>query len=88
MDYQELIGMRVMHLITHQIGKIEYIEDGIVAVDFYGEVTKFSFPSAFAETLELEDEELQNEIQSLGVESNFEIFRTRYKRSLETEIGY
>lgn len=88
MDYQELIGMRVMHLITHQIGKIEYIEDGIVAVDFYGEVTKFSFPSAFAETLELEDEELQNEIQSLGVESNFEIFRKRYKRSLETEIGY
>lgn len=88
MDYQELVGMRVMHLITHQIGKIEYIEDGIVAVDFYGEVTKFSFPSAFADTLELEDEDLQQEVQAVGAESSFEIFRRRYSKSLGIEIAY
>lgn len=58
MDTEMLVGMRVMNTNTHAVGTIEYIRDGIIAVDFYGTISKYSYPAAFAGLLELEDEEL------------------------------
>ena len=59
MDTQKLVGMRVMKTSTHAVGTIEYIRDGIVAVDYHGDISKYPYPSSFAGLLELEDEELQ-----------------------------
>ena len=67
MDTNRLIGMRVMNTGNHAIGTIEYIRDGIVAVNYHGSVAKHSYPSAFSSILELEDEELQEELQGEGI---------------------
>ena len=42
MDAEKLAGMRVMNTSTHAIGTIEYIRDGIVAVDYHGDISKYS----------------------------------------------
>ena len=88
MDTQKLIGMRVMNMNTHAIGTIEYIRDGIVAVDFHGTIGKYSYPSAFAGLLELEDEELQEEIQGAGIEASFDDFKRDYAFSINNEIDF
>ena len=62
-----------MNTSTHAIGTIEYIRDGIVSVDYHGDISKYSYPSAFAGVLELEDEELQEEIQDAGIGASFDI---------------
>ena len=46
MDTEKLIGMRVMNTATHAIGRIEYVQDGIVAIDFYGKISKYPYPAA------------------------------------------
>lgn len=88
MDTTRLIGMRVMSTSTHAIGTIEYIQDGIVAVDYHGVISKYSYPSAFAGMLELEDEGLQEEIQNVGIEASFEKFRRDYQFAINNEINF
>ena len=72
MDTEMLVGMRVMNTNTHAVGTIEYIRDEIIAVGFYGTISKYSYPAAFAGLLELEDEELQEEIQGESVDMTCE----------------
>ena len=86
MDAEKLAGMRVMNTGTHAIGTIEYIRDGIVAVDYHGDISKYSYPSAFAGVLELEDEELQEEIQDAGVGASFDNFKRDYRFAINNEI--
>jgi hypothetical protein len=88
MDAQRLIGMRAMNVKTHAIGDIEYIRDGIVAVDYHGTIHKYSFPSAFAGLLELEDEELQEEIQNEGIGASFDNFKRDYRFAINNEIDF
>lgn len=88
MDTQELVGMRVMNTSTHAIGTIEYIRDGIVAVDYHGDISKYSYPSAFAGLLELEDEELQEEIQDAGIGASFDNFKRDYRFAIINEIDF
>lgn len=88
MDSQELVGMRVMNTSTHAIGTIEYIRDGIVAVDYHGDISKYSYPSAFAGLLELEDEELQEDIQDAGVGASFDDFKRDYRFAINNEIVF
>lgn len=40
MDTEVLVGMRVINTNTRAIGTIEYVRDGIVAVDFYETISK------------------------------------------------
>ena len=63
MDTNRLLGMRVVNVNTHAIGTIEYIKDGYVAIDFYGEISKYAYPASFAKMFEIEDEELQEQIK-------------------------
>ena len=56
--------MRVVNVNTHAIGTIEYIKDGYVAIDFHGDISKYAYPSSFAKMFELEDEILQEQIQT------------------------
>ena len=88
MDTEKLIGMRVMNTATHAIGRIEYVQDGIVAIDFYGKISKYPYPAAFAGTLELENEELQNKIESKGVGAYFENFKRDFQFAINNEINF
>lgn len=88
MDTEKFIGMRVMNTTTHAIGTIEYIRDGVVAIDFHGVTSKFAYPSAFASILELEDEELQAEIQEEGVDASFNRFKRNFGYAIDNEIEH
>lgn len=88
MDTDKIIGMRVMNNGTHAIGTIEYISEGILAVNYHGEITKYSYPSCFAGTLELEDEELQAKIQAEGMGTAFEHFKRDYHYAINNEINF
>ena len=88
MDTEVLVGMRVIRTNKRAIGTIEYVRNGIVAVDFYGTISKFSYPAAFAGLLELEDEELQEEIQGEGIGASFDNFKRDYQFGINNEINY
>lgn len=88
MDTQKLVGMRVMNISTHAIGTIEYICDGIMAVDYHGDISKYPYPSSFAGLLELEDEELQEEIQDVGIGASFDNFKRDYRFAINNEIDF
>lgn len=88
MDIEKLIGMRVMHIKSHKIGTIKNIENGMMFVNIHGNVHKFAYPAAFANILELESEDLQNEIQNLASTDTFADFKLRYGHDLDKEIEY
>lgn len=78
MDTQKLIGMRVRNTDTHIVGIIEYINEGIIAVNYYGEIKKYSYPSVFSGILELEDEEIQDKIFDESTAASFDNFKKNY----------
>ena len=88
MDTSRLIGMRVVNVNTHAIGTIEYIKDRYVAIDFHGDINKYAYPSSFAKMFELEDEILQEQIQTEGVGASFEMFKRDCKFAINSEIEY
>lgn len=88
MDIDSLIGMRVVNVNTHAIGTIEYIKDGYVAIDFYGEISKYAYPSSFAKMFELEDEKLQKRIQLEGIGASFDMFKRDCRFAVNSEIEY
>lgn len=88
MDTKNLIGMRVRNVATNAVGTIKHIQNGYVEVDFYGDICKFLFPSAFTKTLELEDEMLQEQLQSDGVNASFTEFKKNYSILINNEIEY
>lgn len=88
MDTSRLIGMRVVNVNTHAIGTIEYIKDGYIAIDFHGDISKYAYPSSFAKMFELEDEVLQEQIQTEGVGASFEMFKRDCRFAINSEIEY
>ncbi len=88
MDTKKLVGKRVMNTSTRAIGTIAYIREGIVAVNCHGDINKYSYPSAFAGLLELEDEKLQEEIQDAGIGASFENFKREYRYAIKNEIDF
>lgn len=88
MEIEKLIGMRVMNVSSHAIGTIEFIENEKVGIDFHGELVKYTYPSAFAGILELEDEELNEELQDEGKGASFDFFKRDYRFSINNEIDY
>lgn len=88
MNTSALIGMRVINTQTKSIGRVEKIENGILFVDVHGTIQKYSFPSCFTTTLEAEDEELQEELESESSASSFDIFKTNYRNAIQREINF
>lgn len=80
--------MRVVNVNTHAIGTIEYIKDGYIAIDFHGDISKYAYPSSFAKMFELEDEVLQEQIQTEGVGASFEMFKRDCRFAINSEIEY
>lgn len=85
---RKMIGMRVVNTNTHAIGTIISIQDGYVTVDFYGTCCKYAFPSVFAGTLELEDEELQKKIQDDSIGDSFAHFKKSFRSAISNEVNY
>ena len=84
----ELLGKRVMKTGSHAIGVIKEVRDGMVFVDFHGEIRKFQYPAAFAGLLELEDENIHREIEKDGMEAALDNFKRTYKGALFKEINF
>lgn len=83
-----LIGLRVVNVYSHSIGTITSIENGFVTVDFHDAPCRYMFPEAFSNTLELEDEDLQESIQNYGAGASFENFKKNYRFAINNEIDY
>lgn len=88
MNTDKLIGMRVIEVNKKTIGIITNISNGLMSVDYYGQIVKYLYPSAFANYLELEDEELQEKLKEDSIDSSFEEFCKEYKMLLNQEIKY
>ena len=88
MSYTKLIGMRVMNLRTKSIGTIVNIEANKVYVSDGISIVAYPYPAAFSDVLQLEDEELQEEIQTASAGALFNQFRNTYSFALNKEIEF
>ena len=80
--------MRVMNINTRAIGVVLSVHDEVVVIDFHGTTAKYAYPAAFANILELEDVELQNEIQGEGIGISFDSFKREYSYAIQDEISF
>ena len=53
MNTDKLIGMRVIEVNKKTIGIITNISNGLMSVDYYGQIVKYLYPSAFANYLDI-----------------------------------
>lgn len=88
MDKSELIGKRVMNRNTKAVGGIISVEDRTVTVDFHGACREYSYPAAFAEILELEDDELQKQVLNEGTTILFDNFIRQSCSAVRAEIEF
>ena len=86
MDTTKLNGMLVMDRYTNAIGRIVSIRDSLVFVDFHGSIETYPYPSAFLNYLELEDEDLQKEFFSEGLQASFDNFKKYYTFGSNSEL--
>ena len=87
-DPSVLIGMRVMNISSRSIGVIKEISDGYMTIDYHGNMSRYAYPAAFASILELEDEDIQEKIQSDGIGASFEGFKRMYSAAISHEINF
>lgn len=87
-NVSELIGQRIMHRKSKMRGIVKSVADGKITVLFNDKVQTFLFPAAFADTLLLADELLQNKYQHSSVEASFSNFKKEYSNALTAEITY
>ncbi len=69
MDIKNIIGNKVMNNHTRSIGIIKNVTENHVEIDFHGDIKKYSYPSAFYDILEIEDEKTQNILSAAGSSS-------------------
>jgi len=88
MNMSKLIGMRVRNHCTNAIGEIISVQDGVITIDYHGSIVRNTYPAAFSDFLELEDERLQGELLSESMQSSFEDFKRNYGFAVDAEIDY
>lgn len=88
MEKHNIVGSRVMNRNTRAIGRVEYVSKDVVGVNFHGSVVNYAYPSAFANVLEIENEELQDKVQEYGMKAAFENFKRDYRVAINKEIDY
>lgn len=88
MAHSKLIDKRVMNRSTKSIGKIVDVRDGKVFVSDGFNTYKYPYPAAFAETLILEDEDIQEELKSESYDAKFDSFKRIYANAIRNEISY
>lgn len=84
----EITGMRVMHRISKRRGRIKEVSNGKMCVTYEDAEYTYEFPACLANTIILEDEDLQNKYKQKSSNANFEQFKNLYKHAVNTEIAY
>lgn len=88
-DTHDLINKRVMNRHNRQQGRIKYIKGGYVYVSTVSsEIVRYLFPAAFADTLIIEDDALQELLKNESLSANFTQFKRKYKKAIADEIDY
>lgn len=90
-DKGKLIGKRVQHRVTHEIGIIEDINDAeLMLVRYYDKEAKYRYPEALFNILEidLDDDEELEEIHKTSDVAGFKRFITDYKNAINHEVNY
>lgn len=83
-----LIGLKVMNRKSHRRGTIVQLTETRVCVEYDAGIEKYPYPGAFADTLVLENGDVQAQILNTGRESSFQSFRTAYVMALSKEIMF
>ncbi len=83
-----LVGKRVRHCKTGDIGKIRSEKKGKIVVDFEFYQSTFIAPDCFASILEIEDEQEQEKLKKVGFEKSFDSFTKLYTKLINNEISY
>lgn len=84
----EIVGLRVMHRTSKKRGRISDISNGKMRVIYADSVCMYEFPACLADTIILEDEDLQNKYKQESSNANFEQFKNLYKHAVNAEIMY
>lgn len=88
MQDHTLVGKRVMNRTTKSIGTIKSVRDGKVFVFDGFDTFAYQYPAAFADTLILEDEGIQEELKSESYDAKFGSFKAIYANAIRREISY
>ena len=88
MSNHMLIGKRVMNRTTKSIGTIKSVRNGKVFVFDGFDTFAYPYPAAFADTLILEDEGIQEELKSESYDAKFGSFKSIYANAIRREISY
>lgn len=88
MNKNDLIGLRVMNKYSRRTGTIKDIKDNEIVVEIRGEDCAFPYPDCFTGVLELEDEALNSEFETIGAYASFENFKREYRFAVNKEIEY
>ena len=84
----KLIGQRVKHQVSKRVGKIIAINSDKVTVSYAEGIEIYAFPACLANTLLLENKDLQIEYMQKGSESRFDQFKLQYIHAVNSEIAY
>ena len=89
MNPQDLINKRVLNKQNRMQGIIKSVSETAITVDNgpFG-MAKYPYPSAFSDTLILEDDDLQEQLKSVSTTASFGKFKQIYRRAIEKEIDY
>ena len=74
----ELVGVRVMHRTSKRRGRIKEISNGKMRVIYEDAEYTYEFPACLADTIILENEDLQNKYKQKSSNANFEQFKNLY----------
>ena len=85
---ESLIGKKVMDRKTMRKGTIVKIDIDLLFVQYHDEIIKYPYPAAFAETLILENEGMQEELHNASTAANYRFFVNRSIAALDQEIKY
>lgn len=88
MNKNDLIGRRVMNNYSRRTGIIKDVKDNEIVVEIRGEDCAFSYPDCFTGVLELEDEAINSELETIGAYASFENFKREYRFAVNKEIEY
>ena len=87
-DLNMLIGEPVINRKSHRRGTITDITKTRVFVAFYGDTVEYPFPRVFSSTLMVQDRKLQEYLESMGSDDDYEAFRNYYTSAINSEIRY
>ena len=86
--YGKLTGKRIMDRRNQRKGYVAYVDEKKIVIIFGNYEKKYPFPAAFASTLLLEDEELQQILEGMALSADFANFKELYTNVIQDEVVF